>query len=394
MAMAGLHSADLVARIHAAPIRLVLAITGGGSRAIAELLEVPGGSRTLLEAVVPYSSTALENWLGATPEQFCSARTARAMAMAAFSRGRDRVGATSSESAPAPVVGVGGTASLVSDRPKRGAHRVHVAWQSVATTASYSVELVKERRNRVAEEAVATKLILNAIADAAGLVDRLPVGTLGDEPLAHERIEAPPAWQDLLSGKTEAVQHDNGALPPSVPSREQRIARPRALFPGAFNPLHDGHRRMIELAERMLGMPVEVEISIENVDKPPLDYIEMDRRLRQFEGRTLWFTRAPTFVRKAELFPGVTFVVGADTVRRIADRLYYGGDPAAAASAIDRIRELGCRFLVFGRDCEGTLETLGQLDLPPNLRELCTEVPIEQFRFDISSTAVRRDSFD
>ena len=57
-------AASLVALIHDAPIRLVLTITGGGSRAIAELLEVPGGSRTLLEAVVPYSAMALENWLG------------------------------------------------------------------------------------------------------------------------------------------------------------------------------------------------------------------------------------------------------------------------------------------------------------------------------------------
>ena len=31
----------------------------------------------LLEAVVPYSSEALERFLGGKPEQFCSARTAR-----------------------------------------------------------------------------------------------------------------------------------------------------------------------------------------------------------------------------------------------------------------------------------------------------------------------------
>src|SRR4029077_12143673 len=78
--------ASLVGQIHAAPIRLVVAITGGGSRAIAELLEVPGGSRTLLEAVVPYSAAALSGWLGAEPEQFCSAHTARLMAMAAYRR--------------------------------------------------------------------------------------------------------------------------------------------------------------------------------------------------------------------------------------------------------------------------------------------------------------------
>lgn len=151
---------------------------------------------------------------------------------------------------------------------------------------------------------------------------------------------------------------------------------------------------MIELAEEILGVPVEVEISIENVDKPPLDFVEMDRRMRQFERQAIWFTRAPTFVRKVELFPGTTFVVGADTIRRIADRRYYGGDPAATAVAIDRIRNYKVKFLVFGRDRDGQLETLRQLDLPQSLRELCTEVPIEQFRLDISSTALRQSNID
>ena len=79
---------ELIRRIHAAPGQLVLAITGGGSQAIGELLSVPGGSQTVLEAVVPYSAISLEAFLHARPEHFCSARTARMMAMAAFERAR------------------------------------------------------------------------------------------------------------------------------------------------------------------------------------------------------------------------------------------------------------------------------------------------------------------
>jgi nicotinamide mononucleotide (NMN) deamidase PncC len=86
--MSDLAVSELVRKIHAAGIQMVVAVTGGGSRAIAELLEVPGGSRTLLEAIVPYSSEALVKFLGGKPEQFCSARTARGMAMAGFQRGR------------------------------------------------------------------------------------------------------------------------------------------------------------------------------------------------------------------------------------------------------------------------------------------------------------------
>ena len=48
-----------IARIHASSLRAMLVVTGGGTQAIADLLAVPGASRTVLEAVVPYSEAAL-----------------------------------------------------------------------------------------------------------------------------------------------------------------------------------------------------------------------------------------------------------------------------------------------------------------------------------------------
>ncbi len=77
---------DLITKIHASEAQMVLAITGGGSGAIGQLLRVPGGSRTVLEAIVPYSAAALTEFIGAPPEHFCSESTARMMAMAAFNR--------------------------------------------------------------------------------------------------------------------------------------------------------------------------------------------------------------------------------------------------------------------------------------------------------------------
>ena len=76
----------LIRQIHAGSGQMVLAVTGGGSQAIADLLAVPGGSRTVLEAIVPYSAESLAEFLRCRPEHFCSARTARLMAMAAFQR--------------------------------------------------------------------------------------------------------------------------------------------------------------------------------------------------------------------------------------------------------------------------------------------------------------------
>ena len=167
---------------------------------------------------------------------------------------------------------------------------------------------------------------------------------------------------------------------------------PRVILSGAFNPLHAGHRRMAKTAEEMLGLPTAMEISILNVDKPAMDYLEIDRRLRQFPPeQAVWLTRAATFDDKSRLFPGATFVVGVDTMRRIADPRYYGGDRNLMMQSLRRIIARNCRFLVFGRALGSSFIRLSDLDLPESLRHVCIEVPPEKFREDISSTALRKE---
>jgi cytidyltransferase-like protein len=370
----------LARRIHDAGTRLVLAAAGGGSGAIARLLQTPGASRSVLEAVVPYSEPALIDWLGGRPDQFCSEPTGRAMAMAAYLRA---VRWSGGDWAGAPLAGAACTASLASDRPKRGPHRIHVAFQTANATASWSVELVKGRRTRAEEEQVAATLFLNAIARACGLTQRLEPGLGEDEDVVERFVTAPPDWQDLLAGRVAVARHGGANGPTS--------SRRRVVFPGAFNPLHHGHRRMAELARQKLGAPVEFEISVINVDKPPLDFIEMANRLGQFAPEeTVWLTRAATFEEKSAQFPGATFIVGADTMRRINDARYHGRDPAAWRAAMERIAARGCRFLVFGRRQEDHFLSLRDLDLQPPLEELCQEVPYDEFHEDISSTEIRR----
>ena len=67
---------DLVAAVHASPLRGVVAVTGGGAGALAELLSRPGASGTVLEAVVPYNGASLSEWLGGPPDQACSEKSA------------------------------------------------------------------------------------------------------------------------------------------------------------------------------------------------------------------------------------------------------------------------------------------------------------------------------
>jgi hypothetical protein len=183
----------------------------------------------------------------------------------------------------------------------------------------------------------------------------------------------------------------------SLVSSDGSGADGQLVFPGAFNPLHDGHREMMRVAEQLTGSQVALEISLENVDKPALQAAAAVARVVPLETKAVWMTRAATFAEKAELFPGSTFVVGADTIARIGQPRYYDTDSLSCEQAIEKITASNCRFLVFGRLVDAELQAgessefrgLDGLDIPGPLREICEAVSEQQFRLDVSSRQLR-----
>lgn len=166
----------------------------------------------------------------------------------------------------------------------------------------------------------------------------------------------------------------------------------RGVLSGAFNPLHEGHLRLQAVATRLLGGPVAFELSAVNADKPPLAQAEIVRRCRQFAGRPVVVSTAATFVEKSRLFPGLTFVVGADTALRIVQPRFYGGSAESMDEALGEIASRCCGFLVAARVCEQRLLTLEDLELPLSHAGLFRAIPAEVFRLDVSSTDLRRQS--
>jgi hypothetical protein len=166
---------------------------------------------------------------------------------------------------------------------------------------------------------------------------------------------------------------------------------PAAVLPGSFNPLHRGHRELAAAAGRRLGVPVHFELSAANVDKPDLPADEVARRLAQFVGvGPVWVTRAATFAAKAELFPGVAFVLGWDTAVRLIDPWYYAGDPGRRDAALRRLLDCGCRVVVGGRlDPAGQFRVWDGAGLADEFGRLFNVIPEDEFRVDLSSTELR-----
>ena len=369
---------DTIRRIHDSPQQGVLAVSGAGSQAVAWLLGVSGASRTLLEVVVPYGKNSMIDLLGFEPGQFVSEETARSMARAAYRRGMRLC------DNDLPIVGLACTATIATDRPKRGEHRAYVATWEDSGWNTYSLILDKGRRDRTGEEEVVSRVVIQALARTCGIESESSLGLVAGDVMEVRQEDHPDPLAWLLSGEADTVT----VTPDGRMAADEPLLAP--LLPGSFNPFHQGHKQLAHTASDVLNSEVVYEISVTNVDKLPLTEEEVRLRLDQFRGKAkVVLTRAKTYHEKSALFPGCTFVIGWDTAIRLVDPKYYDGDEARMLTALAEIWTAGCRFLVAGRLEGSKFNTLSEVPIPYGFNQIFKSIPESAFRVDISSTGLR-----
>ncbi|KAL3139080.1 hypothetical protein ABBQ32_005876 [Trebouxia sp. C0010 RCD-2024] len=357
------------------------------------LLTVPGASRTVLEARVPYAQSALQDALKFPTASYATAGTAVDMAKAAYKQ------AAQLSEIGTSIIGIGCTCALMTDRVKKGDHKAFVAAHTGITTHTYSLQLTKGKRDRLGEDAVASKLMLNALAAACGMPtdSHTDIGLLPDSEHVQEEVtEMADPVKALLEGKVQTVEFSNGNVVVDAP-RSSRV-----YMAGSFNPLHDGHRGMLaaalETRQAEQGRSEGCyEMSVGNADKGMLPIDEIKKRVQPFvdENLPIVLTQAPLYPDKAEIFRNSTFVLGYDTAVRLVMPKYYGGHDGMLLQ-LASMSFAGCSVVVAGRavtedNGSSSFKMFEDVEVPEAISNLglFTSIPEKLFRNDISSTQLR-----
>ena len=353
---------------------------GAGSLALFWLHSQGGSSHTVLEAVDRYAALSTIDLLGAQPKRFVTSETAILMASHAYQR------ALRLSSGDAPVIGVGCSASIATNRSKRGKHACRVCVVERTRYTQYALTLEKGGRERFQEETLVSKIIITGIAKACGLEPGLDLNLQKTEPLKIHSSSYRDPLDSLLAEEVGTI-----SIASDGHMDYDQIAGNVAVLSGAFNPMHAGHTQLARAAASHLRRELVYELPVINADKGTLSHSEICRRIAQFDNKCrLVLSRQPLFANKVVYLRDSIFVVGYDTVLRLLQSRYYDDDEAQLRAALVTIRDAGCRFLVAGRLWKERFCKLADLSIPSGFSDMFDALPEDDFRIDTSSTEVRK----
>jgi nicotinic acid mononucleotide adenylyltransferase len=337
--------------------RLFFVAAGGGAQFQNDLWMVPGTSGFLVGAAFPYAQDDTDEFLGFKPEKYCSREEALQLAMEAYMRAcRKPEGKPIGLALSAAVASIDGP-------PRRGDHRVFVA--VITEDGAYVMKKTLEKdpgfggaqRKRDNDDARLGAEDLLRIALGEWTFDE---AVRANAHLCKCHVHLPP--------RAEIERVEDAELQNLFFKRPffgqggwrgaQEPAEMEVFYPGTFNPLHDGHRLIIQNVGTSDACYV---VNVDSVHKPAMTVQQILTIAAQFRVERLnhkigavSFTRGePLFIQKFEKRPEKIFVMGVDTLERMLDPK-WGPD---RGKVLHSIYENGIQIFVCDRIVDGQRKT-------------------------------------
>lgn len=451
---------------YAKQCQLVVMVAGGGGSFLSSISCTPGASQTFLQGINTYDRNSYHHYIEQPKPfpsfQYCSpeasklgAKRARRQALHFASCRRPKENATTFQFMK-DAVGLSCTSALSNDpsSSSRAYISVHLAShpyvyevamelqtsfsrkeqdESVAQSMLFTLQYALDRRIETssaptnADRPIQTyttpeghKVILKTVLEDDGIIPQedLSLSFQESDFLLQQAI------QQLLEEKRQIVMLLYSRDTKKLDVLSDCVFPPHSiLFPGSFNPPHEGHVELVQAALEASGTKIPwFEMSVSNPDKASLSSSEILRRLSFFhtidmpnENWGVVLTNAPLFFGKVDLLrpymvpdsstprssqdskSPVCFVVGADTLERILDPKYYDGSTENMLRLLESHQPFS--FVVGGRLQQkrvGDPSFVSGADLiktlPDSLQSSFTV--LSDFRVDISSSEIRRQQRD
>lgn len=261
--------------------KFVIAVAGGGSGFLSNVLQEGGASLWLIHAEIPYSTESFESFVGGVREKIVSESSARQLAVASEAKG-NLLGFD--------CIGVGASCALLKDNERSGrVHRIFVA----AKHKEYcvSVEWQGNLGSREGEENLASNLISylssgfaryiynrkhSIVCDFRKTTDVTYI--FGAEIRSGLKMNYPSYFAvDAIKGfELDRAAFYNSEVYLNFRNNKNKIC----IFPGSFSFVHEDHIRVFRKCEEIYGAEnCFIELSTNNFKKQRLDSIEVSRRI-------------------------------------------------------------------------------------------------------------------